>query len=154
MKKADIDPNWWRTVIASIAVTSALIVAACISGLPSTTCGALAKTYNAAVHNFGFSALLASSVFLMLLFVSAAADSRGKNAHLFAGVFATIVAVGIFVWAALLGIDSLDKAIADCYPGPKGEAAQGQLSQLSCARSSLCGDPNGREGPFGKRKPS
>jgi hypothetical protein len=82
MKEANIDPNWWRAVIAPIAVTSALIVAACISGLPSTTCAALAKTYGSAVIDFGFSALFASTLFLFCMLVSAAADSgQKKNAR-------------------------------------------------------------------------
>jgi hypothetical protein len=122
------DPNWWRAVIVSIAVTSALIVVACISGLPSTTCAALAKTYFAAIYNFGFSAMLASSLFLLCMFVSAAADSKtigsGKTPHTYvAPVIATIIAIGIFAAVITVGIDSLDKSIADCYPGPKGEAA-------------------------------
>ena len=124
MKKADIDPNWWRAVIAPIAVTSALIVAACISGLPSTTCAALAKTYNTAVYNFGFTALLASTLFLSCTFVSAAADSdqKKKAAHVVV-IVATIVAAVIFAWAISAGIESLNRSIADCYPG----SPQGQL---------------------------
>jgi cobalamin synthase len=124
MKKTDIDPNWWRAVIAPIAVTSALIVAACISGLPSTTCAALAKTYIDAVHNFGFSALLASTLFLFCMFVSASADSGQSkmNTHV-VSIVATIAAAFIFAWAISAGIGSLNESIADCYPGSRGEAA-------------------------------
>jgi hypothetical protein len=130
MKKADFDPNWWRAVLASIAVTSALIVAACISGLPSTTCAALAKTYNNAVYNFGFSALVASPLILLCMFVSANTDS--KTGPVVVGVTTTIVAGIIFASATFVGIDSLNKSIADCYPGPKGEAAtyKGNWSQV------------------------
>jgi hypothetical protein len=133
MKKADIDPNWWRAVIAPIAVTSALIVAACISGLPSTTCAALAKTYSNAVYNFGFSALFASMLFLFCMFASAAADSGQKKmpTHV-ARIAATIAAAGLFAWVISAGIGSLEKSIADCYPGSKGEAApQGQLKPIN-----------------------
>jgi uncharacterized BrkB/YihY/UPF0761 family membrane protein len=129
----NIDPNLWRAVIAPIAVTSALIVAACISGLPSTTCAALAKTYNTAVYNFGFSALLASVLFLFCMLVSAAADSdQKKMAADVVGIAATIAAAVIFAWAISAGIESLDKSIAGCYPGSKGGAApQGQLKPIN-----------------------
>jgi hypothetical protein len=91
MKKADIDPNWWRAVIAPIAVTSALIVAACISGLPSTT-APRSKTYSNAVYNFGFSAL----VFLFCMFVSATTDSgQDKMPTHVVGIAATIAAAGL-----------------------------------------------------------
>ena len=127
MKKVDIDPNWWRGVIAPIAVASALIVAAGISGLPSATCATLAKTYIAAIYNFGFSAVLASSLFLLCMLVSATADSKiigpGKMpTHVF-GVLATVLAIVIFALAITVGLNNLEKSIADCYPGPKGEAA-------------------------------
>jgi hypothetical protein len=139
MKKVDIDPNWWRAVFAPIAVTSALIVAACISGLPAITCAALAKTYLNAVYNFGFSAILASSIFLIFMLVSATTTTHSKTIRpeklptYVVGVIASIVAVGIFASAIFVGIDSLEKSIADCYPGPKGEAAisKGNWSQLS-----------------------
>jgi hypothetical protein len=120
----NIDPNWWRAVIAPIAVTSGLIVAACISGLPSSTCAALAKTYINAVHNFGFSALFASAMFLFCMFVSAATDSgQSKIPTHVVGIVATIAAAFIFAWAISAGTGSLNKSIADCYPG----SPQGQL---------------------------
>jgi hypothetical protein len=128
MKKADIDPNWWRAVIAPIAVASALIVAACISGLPSITCAALAKTYINAIYNFGFSGVLASSLFLFCMPVSATADSktigpgRKMPTYVFV-VIVTLVAMFFFVVAISVGLGNLEKSIADCYPRPKGEAA-------------------------------
>jgi hypothetical protein len=132
MKKADIDPNWWRAVIAPIAVTSALIVAACISGLPSTT-APRSKTYSNAVYNFGFSALVASMLFLFCMFVSATTDSgQDKMPTHVVGIAATIAAAGFFAWVISAGIGSLEKSMADCYPGSKGEAApQGQLKPIN-----------------------
>jgi hypothetical protein len=130
MKKVDIDPNWWRMVFAPIAVTSALMVAACISGLPSITCAALAKTYLNAIYNFGFSALLSSSMFLFCMLVSVTPLSKtvgpGKTSKMpiyVVGVAASIVAIVIFASAVTVGIDSLEKSVADCYPAPKSEAA-------------------------------
>jgi hypothetical protein len=92
--------------------------------LPSTTCAALAKTYNNAVHNFGFSALLASTLFLFCMFVSDVVDSgQSETPTHVVGIAAAIVAAFIFAWAISAGIGSLNESIAGCYPGSKGEAA-------------------------------
>jgi formate/nitrite transporter FocA (FNT family) len=120
MKKVELDPNWWRAILASIAVTSALIVAACISGLPSITCTALAKTYFAAIYNFGFSAMLAASLFLLCMFVSAVTDSKTispskKPPPYIFPVLTTIAGTVIFAAAISAGIESLNKSVADCW---------------------------------------
>lgn len=46
-----------KTLIG-IAASSGLVMAACLSGLPSTTCTALAEAYGRAIVSFGAAALL------------------------------------------------------------------------------------------------
>lgn len=126
--KPPTDPNWWRPILAPIAVTSALIVAACISGLPSITCVALAKTYSAAIYNFGFSALLAASLFLFCMCGPGALNSKklgpGPMPPHVVYIAAILVAGSVLGASISRGIDGLDSAIAECYPVPKVDNTQ------------------------------
>src|SRR4051794_14117650 len=61
---------WSERVLTSVVASSALIIAACVSGLSAVTCAAMAESYESAIDTFGELALLS---LWTLAFVAAAA---------------------------------------------------------------------------------
>ena len=117
------DPRIQRAEQLSIgmAAASALIVVACLSGLPSASCTAIAETYLLAITGFGTSAF--SGIWAFMIIVRRPVHSYSD---LLANRTFLIAAFVIFLMSTMSGIHNLKIATQQCF---FGESIQFQARQ-------------------------
>jgi hypothetical protein len=134
--------NIAERIVIGVAAASGLITAACISGLPSTSCTALAQTYTSSVIYFGSTALGALFT-LSLIFFSRPRILNVKNNgkkiwkpellinFYRATVFCSLaLASFLFVGSSFAGRDNLQDAARHCFQGTDIELAQRAHQQM------------------------
>jgi hypothetical protein len=98
-------------VLIGLAASSGIVLAACVSGLPSTNCTALVQTYNQAIHGFGSVAVL-SLLFILI-------GSMPRRPYLIWTL--AIGAIANFVLAFGASAQNLRLAVDHCYIGTDEE---------------------------------
>jgi hypothetical protein len=114
-----LDPE--RTLIG-IAASSVLVAAACISGLPSTSCVALAETYGRTINYFGITALIRISGIFYLSFT----NLRSRISEW----FIILVTSLFFINSAFIGIDNLKISIKHCMVGTESEISSKRQERI------------------------
>lgn len=113
-----------------IAAASALVMAACLSGMPSTTCAAMAETYQRAIGGFGGAALAAVG---MALYTTTIAPWIMRHIYhnekppawrnpLVNAVLVLLVG-GYFMTYAFASVYNLNLATGHCYIGEDADIA-------------------------------
>jgi hypothetical protein len=97
-----------------MAAASLMIVVACLSGLPSTSCMGIAQSYEEAIKWFGVASLLS--------ILAAFSKKFYGMKHPFARILIGI-ASGVFVLAIYGGVRNLDNSIDYCYVGDANTVA-------------------------------
>jgi len=124
-------------VSVGIAAASGLLTAACISGMPTASCTALADTYGSAIVLFGLTALLAlftaACLIAMPLVVDRNINKRAKRDAgrnwavrlCYAGISITLLgSVYFFYSTSISGAHNLLAAMQHCYFGTDAELAE------------------------------
>lgn len=100
LEKRSMDFDFLERLAIGVAAAGGLVMAACISGLPSASCTALVETYSKAIGFFGFSALSAL-VGLATLIVAQQTHLRLSAVYRFVGYGILLIAIYYF-WLAQL----------------------------------------------------
>jgi hypothetical protein len=138
MDESQLEPTGFalgERLAIGIAAAGGLITAACISGLPATTCTALAETYGRAINSFGLTALggLTNLAFLYAARTHLKSMSPSHVAHQrrFISLAYSALNFGVMVLAAYLfaassfvNADNLITATNHCFVGNDAELAQ------------------------------
>jgi hypothetical protein len=103
-------------ILIGLAASNAVVLVACISGLPATDCTAMGQTYSAAISDFGRGALVA---FVGLCTIGLLSRNPGGSptslfTFRFATVFFVLVAIIYFLGSAFAGEDNLNDAMKRC----------------------------------------
>jgi hypothetical protein len=100
-------------ILLGIATASGLIIASCLSAVPSITCSAIASTYSDAIGAFGFLAIMALC-YALLIQLNPVQDLNlsGK---------VTVAAVLYFVLFAVHESRNLSKSLHYCLVGSDSE---------------------------------
>lgn len=115
-----------------IAAAGGLVVTACISGLPSASCAAMAATYERAIGMFGLTALLALSANLIAslwstTLLSASLSSIfplvGRAAIAIPVGIPLVAAVTFLYLGAVAGTHNLQISVKHCLVGTDAEIA-------------------------------
>jgi MFS family permease len=115
-------------IAIGIAAASGLLTAACISGLPSVQCTALAETYARAIGSFGsaaLDALLASVALILFEKFERYRVLRWPFCALGFGLLS--LATYLFIAGALAGALNLKAATKHCYFNSDPERAKQQI---------------------------
>lgn len=131
--------------VIGIAAASALIVAACISGLPSASCAALVETYGRAISFFGataFGALLTLTYQLIARWRISILEDMSQNfpssrsirlliyGYLVIGYVSLAMTIYLFVASSFAGFDNLFIATRHCSIGSDTEVASRAHQQI------------------------
>jgi len=111
-----------QRILIGLAASSMLITAAGLSGLPSTSCTALAETYGRAITNFGFDALASMSVLVFILFMQEAWRHRTPKSDIprffqIAIVLISSLVIAIFMADSITGTENLNISVHHCLIG-------------------------------------
>lgn len=105
--------------LIGISASSALISAACISGLPSAQCTSLAQTYYLAIKGFGATSL--SSILILLAFNFFPAENNSGYRIRLSFITFVVGLCFVFVGALISGARNIQIAVNYCLAGPENE---------------------------------
>jgi hypothetical protein len=106
-----------------LAVVSGLVMAACISGLPSASCAAMVETYGRAVEGFGATAFSAVLGIAVRMWLEIAPDSI-KVYLKWAAYFLVTCSCAFLLLSTDASLNNIKLATLHCFVGSNGEVAE------------------------------
>jgi hypothetical protein len=134
LEKRSLDFDFLERLAIGVAAAGGLVMAACISGLPSASCTALAETYSKAIGIFGssaFSALLGLAV--LIVAQQTFLRLRLSTGYRFLGYGFLLGAFYFFVAGAIASGGNLREATKQCFFGSDAELSARIHQQIKLA---------------------
>lgn len=107
-----------QAMVATLAAASALVIGACLSGLPATTCGQLAHAYYEVVQHFGNVVVLTAFTFVALYGFEERTLDHEKWTFVVAFILAfaaCVAAMALFTYAVASGYQDVGTSLTRCY---------------------------------------